>query len=428
MSYLRAVAAFAVATFTPCIASAATVTVSTAAQFDAALKAAAGGDIIKLAPGNYGDFDIRAINPASPITIVASNSSRPPVFTHLTVRDSSKLRFTRLTVNSPAPDETNPARTSTEIYRSNDIRLSGMVFKGVAGGGVSNEARGVRLSQSSTITIAGSSFSELSHGVVTDGSSRMTITDNSFSGMRVDGIIADGASTSMIARNRFSSFRPEAGDHPDAIQIFNNFTPTYNLTVSDNLMIGDADGQMQGIFMTNSVGDRKQLDRIVITNNLMWGTMWNGIAAFDAKRVTVSGNTLYSNATLTSSKTWIRLEEVTAADVSDNFAGAYLYTDVDTLTETNNLLSLISVNALATIASWDASHSAAGITAPLASIERDVGERGLEMSTMRRGSVIASIAAVPEPATWLTMITGFGMLGFARRRLQPKRAHRIQRG
>jgi parallel beta-helix repeat protein len=404
----------------PCAVSAATVTVTTAAQLDAALKAASGGDIIKVAPGNYGDFDIRAINPASAVTIVAANSSRPPVFTHLAIRDSSQLRFTRMTVNSPAPIDGNTALTTTEVYRSHDIRLSSMVFGGVPGGGVANEPRGLRLTQSSTITVAGSSFSQLSHGIVADGSSRLTITDNAFSGMRTDGIIADGAGNSVISRNRFSSFRPEAGDHPDAIQIFNNFTPTYTLTVSDNLMIGDAEGQMQGIFMTNSTGDRTQLDRITIAGNLMWGTMWNGIAAFDAKRVTVTGNTLYSNQALAATKTWVRLENVTTAEVTGNVAGAYLYDGIGSLIDNTNLLSLESVSALAAVALWDSTHSASGVSVPYTNIGTSLEDGGLEFGTL------SSIAAVPEPASWLSMITGFGILGFARRRLQPKRARRIQ--
>ncbi|CAM3089086.1 hypothetical protein SPAN111604_02935 [Sphingomonas antarctica] len=422
MKIVLAVAAYAAATMMSCAANAATVTVGTSAALDAAIKAASGGDIIRIAPGNYGDFEFRNVNPASAITITSANSARPPVFAHLTVRDSSFLNFSRLTVSSPAPTAANPALNATDLIHSHDVRFSAMIFQGVVGGGVANEARGMRISQSSGITVATSSFNELSHAITTDGSSHMTITDNAFSGIRTDGIIADGASASLIARNRFSAFRPEAGDHPDAIQVFNNLTPTSTLTITDNLMVGDDGGQMQGIFMTNNAGNRAQLDRINIIGNLMWGTMWNGIAAFDANRLTVTGNVLYSNADLDIGKTWVRLEDVSTATVSGNIAGAFIYADVGTLTGSANTLLVADVGALAAVGLWDATHAATRYA--IAYDDTEVGSLAPEFAQSRASAF--AVAGVPEPASWLTMITGFLMTGAVSRRLQRARGRRIQ--
>ena len=428
MRFLAAAAVCAVA-FSASSARAANFTVYDSAQLDAALKRAAGGDTIRIAAGNYGSFEIKNFNPRSAVTIVAASSANLPVFSHLRVTGSSNLLLTRLAIASPLP-EPGMALYSTEIMRSHDVRLSGMTFRGVTGGGVANDPRGLRLSDSTNITVANNSFTELSHAIIADGSTRMTITDNGFTGIRTDGIMVDGASGSLIARNRFSDFRPEPGDHPDAIQLFNTGNATRNMTIQDNLMIGGA-GQMQGIFMTNASGDRAQLDQIKIANNLMWGTMWNGIAAFTANRVTVMGNTLFSNAQNDTPKTWVRLEDINLGIVSGNYAGGYLYTGLGKLTGGGNVLSLSDVAALAAVARWDATHAASGLALPFDDIQDffDRDDLAMQTTTMRSVSGLeqAVFAAVPEPASWALTIFGFGMIGGGmRRRLHPTAARTIQ--
>jgi hypothetical protein len=439
MSY--AVAAFAAACSMTCAAQAATVTVYTPAQLDSAVRAAAAGDTIRIAPGNYGAYEFKNLNPSSAINIIASNSANLPVFTNIKVTGSSNLKLTRLVVDSPAPAPGTVLYGAT-ISRSDSIRMSGMVIHGVLGGGVSNDPRGLRISNSTNVTISGNSFTELTHGILTDGSSRMNITDNGFTGIRVDGVMVDGATGSTIARNRFADFRPEAGDHADAIQLFNNGVATVNLTISDNLMLGGSDGQMQGIFMTNGSGNRSQLDLLKISNNLMWGTMYNGIAVWDANRVTLTGNTLYSNVLLDPGKTWLRLEDITSATVTSNYAGAFLYTALGKLTESGNVLSVLDLLAAVAVANWDATHAAAPLSLPyfdpddrsaidLASNDdMRVATRGTSMLSRGMPGMpgMAALGGVPEPANWALTISGFGLIGGMRRRLQRKTGRRMARG
>ncbi len=442
MKMAFAVAAVAAASFLACRADAATVTVYNAAQLDAAAKAALAGDTIRVAPGNYGAFEFKNLNPASAISIIAANSANMPVFSSLKVTNSSNLKLTRLIASAPAPDEANPVIYAAVVSRSHDIRLTGMVIRGVPGGGVSNEARGLRLSQSTNVTVTGNSFTELKHALMTDGSTRMNISDNGFTGIRIDGIMTDGASGSTITRNRFADFRPEAGDHADAIQLFNTGNPTLNLTVSDNLMLGSAEGQMQGVFMTNASGVRAQLDQIKITNNLMWGTMYNGIAAFTANRVTVSGNALYSSALLESPKTWVRLDDAASVTSTNNYAGAYLYTSVAKLAESGNVLGLLDVLAAGAVAEWDATHVAAQLSLPYFDPEGANGDGDAfapgKLGAARKmasfagnasfAPAISALAAVPEPASWAMLIAGFGLIGAMRRRLQRAAGGRMARG
>lgn len=425
MKMTYAVAAVAAACSMTAAAQAATVTVYNPTQLTAAVKAAKAGDTIRVAPGNYGAFEFKNVNPRSAINIVAANSARMPVFTNLKVTKSSNLKLTQLIASSPMPQQGKVLYAGT-ITRSKNIQMTGMVFRGVAGGGVARDPRGLRISGSTNVTIAGNSFTELSHAILTDGSTRMNISDNGFSGIRVDGIISDGASGSTITRNRFANFRPQTGDHPDAIQVFNLGNATTGLTVSDNLIIGDAKGQMQGIFLTNDSGIRGQLDQVRVSNNLMWGTMYNGITAATGNRVTISGNKLYSNARFASPKTWVRLEDVASATVSTNYAGAYLYNDVSTLVQSGNVLSLLDLLAASAVTRWDATHMAAQLSLPY----YDGVSHGFETET---GSMLAArrvnafapndsssfgraaLGAVPEPAGWTMMIASFALIGVFRR-------------
>lgn len=442
MKIFLGAAAIAAACSLAVAAEAATITVYNAAQLTAAAKAAAAGDTIKVAPGNYGAFEFKNLKPSSAINIVAANSLDRPVFSNLKVTNSRKLNLAGLIVSSPAPADAGRAGYAATVSRSSSIRLSGMVIHGVLGSGVAGETGGLHLSNSINVTVTGNSFTELSHAIMTSGSSRMTIADNGFSGIRIDGIISDGASGSTFTRNRFSSFRPEAGDHVDAIQLFNTGNPTRNATISDNLMIGSNLGQMQGVFMTNASGDRAQLDQIKITNNLMWGTMYNGIAAYTANRVSVTGNRLYSNTLLDDApKTWVRLEGVTTATTTRNYAGAYIYASVGNLVERGNVLSLLDTLAAGAIAEWDATHIAAQLSLPyfdenmIASSNVSFAPAGLaaardEAPFARDASSsfsVRAVAGVPEPANWAMMIGGFGLIGFMRRRLQRAAGRRIAR-
>jgi hypothetical protein len=254
--------------------------------------------------------------------------------------------------------------------------------------------------------------------------------------------MTDGASGTMITRNRFATFRPEGDDHPDAIQFFNDGNATRNVTISDNLIIGDARGQMQGIFMTNASGVRGQLDQVTVANNLMWGTMYNGIAAFTANRVHVSGNRLYSNDDLNASKTWVRLEEVSSATSMRNYAGAFLYDSVGTLTQASNILDVGDALARAAISAWDATHAAAALSLPYRDTSAAVAA-GTSFASARlamaddftaladdTGSLpsMAAVGFVPEPAAWAMMISGFGVVGAMRRRLPRAARRRMARG
>ncbi|HTI31701.1 MAG TPA: PEPxxWA-CTERM sorting domain-containing protein [Sphingomonas sp.] len=422
------VAAVAAACSVTSVAQAATRTVYNAAQLDAAVKSAVAGDTIQVAPGNYGAFEFKNINPASAINIVSANSTNMPVFTSIRVSNSSNLKLTRLIASAPAPGSANPTVYAAIVSQSHDIRLSGMVFRGVLGGGVSNEPRGLRLSQSTNVTVAANSFTELSHAILTDGSSRLNISDNGFTGIRTDGIISDGATSSTIARNRFSDFRPQGADHPDAIQLFNGGAGTLNLTVTDNLIIGSKAGQMQGIFLQNGNGIRSQLDQVSVTNNLLWGTMYNGITASAANRVTVSGNRLYSNARLAIPKTWERLEQVNSVTSTSNYAGAYIFNQLGTLTRRGDVLSTADALALAAIANWDASHTAAGQSLIYRDPNVFATARSTSLAFRAPASIgITSLGGVPEPANWAMMIAGFGLIGAVRRRLQRRAGRRMAR-
>lgn len=429
MKTVLGVAAMAAAGAMTCAAQAATIDVSTNAQLVAAAKAAKGGDIIRVKPGNYGDLVLKDVNPASGVSIVAYNSTRPPVFTNIIVRESSNLRLTRLTVNSPAPEPGVTSLSATNIWNSSDIRMRGMVITGVPGGGLANEANGLRIRDSRGVQVADSRFLELRNGIVADGSSHMAISDNRFDRIRINGILSNSASASTIARNRIASFYPEEGDHPDAIQIFTSGVRTSGLTIADNLLISNGAGQMQGVFISNNVGTRSLLDRITITGNVMSGTMWNGIAAFQAANLTVTSNKLYSNPTAEAPRTWVRLEEVSTASVRGNLAAGFIYSDVSALSAASNKVQLTNSGAASAIANWDLANSAGSLGVAKGKSTMLAGLR----SAVAFDGAQSFAAGVPEPSVWLSMIAGFGLIGAAMRRLprgrlQPGAARRMARG
>ncbi|MDF2494179.1 hypothetical protein [Sphingomonas sp.] len=74
--------------------------VRTTPQLIAAIRRARGGERIQLAPGIFPPFNIRGINPARPVTLVSRNPSDPAILTGITLRDSSNLTLSQLTLQS----------------------------------------------------------------------------------------------------------------------------------------------------------------------------------------------------------------------------------------------------------------------------------------------------------------------------------------
>jgi nitrous oxidase accessory protein NosD len=246
---------------------------ATPATLPAALAAAAPGDTIKLAAGDYAPVAIKRRSFAPGILIDAR----------------------RATV------------AGVNIEGSAGIRWMGGTLR-ASGGMDGNAAAGyaVRLVESADVTVQGVTITLARKGMMLAGGRNIAIRGNSFTGLREDGIIATRTARLTISRNNFTDFRPwptscaadgaityggprracagvwKDGNHPDAIQIYDG--------IDGALITGNTiTGGMQGIGQMGNATS-KPMQGVQVTGNTVRTAAYHSISLYDCARCRITGN------------------------------------------------------------------------------------------------------------------------------------------
>jgi hypothetical protein len=96
-----------------------------------------------------------------------------------------------------------------------------------------------------------------------------------------------------ITANLIEDFHPLPGYHPDGIQFHSNKQlAARDVLIRDNLILGHPERRIQGIFMRAGYASDpgQRYGRIRILDNIVAGSMWNGIAITNADDVEIAGN------------------------------------------------------------------------------------------------------------------------------------------
>jgi nitrous oxidase accessory protein NosD len=156
----------------------------------------------------------------------------------------------------------------------------------------------VSIVDSRQISVTGVNISGPKVGVAITRSSDIDVVGNTFDGVRSDGVNIAMSRRVRITGNACLNFKPIRaiyssdgrllvdGDHSDCIQGWSRRgqRPTSDITISDNV----AEGEMQGIsFFDSGEGG---YDRIVIRNNDLNLSYWNGIVIYEGRGSIVTGN------------------------------------------------------------------------------------------------------------------------------------------
>ena len=230
------------------------------------LRAARGGETLKLSPGIYGNviFPRKAYNSSIKI-------------------DASGAVFTGLVLNG----------------------VSGVEIRGGSIRGIGGRTYGIGMSKSSNIRVEGMTISGSHRGIVINESSHIGLV-----GIKLTGLISDGIDIALsrhvlVQGSSCRNFSPtpatysatgmlvKDGDHADCIQAWSRPTapPTSDLTIIDN----DIEGNMQGIFLGNHVRnnvDDGGFDRVRVQNNRVTVGKPNGIVAGGVRDGFFTGNTV----------------------------------------------------------------------------------------------------------------------------------------
>lgn len=279
----------------------------------AALNAAQPGDVLVLAPGNYGSVQVRNVSgaPGQPITLRSADPENPAVLGQLQVRNSAHMVFEHLFLDhtyTPGDDWRHPANL---IHDSQDITLRDSVLDGDKPYDLDElsapygTAFGMFLRRSSDIVFQGNEVRDFYRGLVVLTVDRLTITDNDFHTNRMDGMTLAQVTDTLIAGNRIRDFNRsvKSGDHADMIQFWtaSTNTPTVNVTIRDNILNSGTGAETQSIFMRNEMVDTGRAGpemlyrNIRIENNVIINAHPNAINIGETDGLVIANNTLIRN-------------------------------------------------------------------------------------------------------------------------------------
>jgi hypothetical protein len=280
-----------------------TVTVNSVAAFEAELRAHTGGEVIRLAPGNYAGLGVERPKGDGVLEITSENIHHPAVLSGVTVSNSNRVEFSNLAISAPLGPNPYPNR----VMGSSQITFSHIKFVGVTSALPADNNTGVNITGSTDIIIRNCSFEHLQNGIIESSNSRVRISGNAFEGLGGDGIDNAGSSNVIIDNNYFKNFENGNGIHADAIQFWTTGTTksVENIDIFDNTVVRGDGSASQGIFVTDQVGNLTY-DNVTILGNVVIGGMYNGITLEHGVNATIAGNTVVGIGDMQS---WIRIED-----------------------------------------------------------------------------------------------------------------------
>jgi Ca2+-binding RTX toxin-like protein len=320
-------------------------TANSAQSLTTALKAAKAGDTILLDAGNYSNVQIKGLVFDGNVTIASKDPGNPATLTGLVVSGSEGLTFQNLHLDFSSPWTV----WNSQITDSENIEFRNMEFHGSLNNNPSDDESALLIRNSSDVRITGSEFHELAHGVSMMNSNGVRIEGNSFHDMRADGVISAGTSNVQVVGNVFTNFYPAEGDHPDAIQFLTRGTTeaAHDIVVDGNLITRGEGGIIQGVFITDQIGIGYL--RVTVTDNVVVGGMYNGIMVANVDGLVVDGNTVAAYADMNS---WIRINNSTNAQVTNNESMVYNLTGTTGTNSGNAIIPKLTVEQVANVKAW----------------------------------------------------------------------------
>ncbi len=325
--------------------------VKSSAELATALKVAKAGDVIQLTSGTY-TMTAANLQFGAGVTVTSADLSKPAVITNINITGSGGITVRDLELRV----EVNRA---FQVRDSKNINFERLDVHGSLDGNPQNDQAAFSIQNSQNVSVVDSEFQQLNFAVGHLNVDGLTVSGNNFHDIRLDGVRGGGSSNVAIIENRFTDFFPAAGDHSDAIQFWttNTTANTHDILIADNLFLRGAGSRIQGIFFGDEVAGRLY-EGVTIEGNLISGAAYHGITLESARDVVVKDNIVQGYTDL---KSWLRLDNITNATVTDNKASVLTITANNTnLTQSgNSIVALASDKGAAALAEWTAAHSGA---------------------------------------------------------------------
>ena len=288
-----------------------TITVSTAAELEAALRKATGGETILLESGNYGDLTIGTWTPieaayASKVKIASADPDNPASFSGLSTRDVTNLSFENVTFDYRFADGDPYYERPFLVSGGSNISFENCLFDGDRaapdGHNVTGTGFGLEVRDAVGVTVEDCEFQDFYKALMVRDSDDVRVAGNDVHDMRSDGFNFTAVQGVVIEDNHFHSFDEAVGsaDHRDFVQFWTTGAdrPNTDIVIRGNLF-DVADGSWtQSVFMRNELVDTGQAgsemfyQNVLIEDNVILNDHPHGITVGETSGLTIQNNTL----------------------------------------------------------------------------------------------------------------------------------------
>jgi Right handed beta helix region/PKD domain len=290
-----------------------TITVSSASQLYAALANAKGGETIKLAAGNYGDFNLSAksgfnLSFASNVTITSADPANAAVLTGFDLRGVQNLTLDRLVFDYTFAAGDKIYDRPFSVAGGANINITNSVFDGDVATGLTTAdngfgyAIGLSVRDAANVSIAGNEFRDFHRGMTISDSTGIAVTGNDVHSMRMDGMNFSQVQGVLIEGNTLHDFRgsPTSNDHSDMIQFWTSGTtkPSSDIVIRSNILDIGNGSATQSIFMRNervdtgAAGSEMNYKNVLIENNVITNGHAHGITVGETTGLTIRQNSV----------------------------------------------------------------------------------------------------------------------------------------
>lgn len=294
--------------------------VSSPAELTRALTEAKAGSIIRLTPGNYGNYRFTKAQFANGlVSIVSEQFDNPAVFSSINLSGASGILLGGLKV-------AGDARPLINVSSASNIVLSGLHFTGVTADRDpwDEAATAIWVRNSSGITIYSNRFEDVRIAIFLQRSQGVSIIRNELAYVR-EGINVAATDKLRIEGNHFHSFSPryQDGEHPDAVQFWtsNETVGSTNVSLKNNYFQFGGRRAVQGIFARSEVAESGKIPTArhadwVVTGNIYYGSSRHGISLNSIDRARVENN-------IVAASPWADLGGAPPSDDAGRSSGGY---------------------------------------------------------------------------------------------------------
>lgn len=262
--------------------------VSNSLELKAAMAARTNDTVIVLKEGAYGAVTINEKGGLRPVTLVAENPSKPPVFESLSINNANNVKLDGLQFSPEKTGTEGWAGSGLTVRNSSGVEVVNSKFVGSENSFV-DSARGMTIFDSKNVSVENNSFNGLTRGGVFYNINGLDVISNKVTNMRSEGFDFSAVQNVEIAHNDMSEFRPFVGDHADFIQFWTRGAKaaSENISIHHNKFV-EMSATIQGIFMDND--DHIPYKNVTIENNWIQTNAPRGITLVEAEGVRVSNN------------------------------------------------------------------------------------------------------------------------------------------